>query len=248
MISYVWRTTGMGKRMVYVLAAALLVLAGCGKNEEMHIAESERTQAHVQTESGQEADEQPKASDSRQITLELLLNTEEADPKDFLYSELTDGTLQIVEYLGDSAIVVIPDEIEGKEISVISSYVFANDSSAAAVKMPDSVTKLENYAFSNNQVLEMVVCGKNLEEIGTGCFMQCGNLQYVDIGNSVIKIGECAFVICPKLNDIYLPESVAEIDYSAFENDSNPSFTIQGAAGSYAEEYARERGITFEAK
>lgn len=177
--------------------------------------------------------------------MEQLMSAEVASPEDFLYADLDDGTLHIVEYLGSSDIVVVPGEIEGKQVSTIDSYVFAQDCGVRAVKLPDSVRVIEDYAFGLNPTLEIVICGNGVEEIGTGSFMQCDNLQYVDIGNSVTKIGECAFVLNPKLTDIYLPESVEDIDYSAFENDSNSAFLLRGVSGSYAEEYAAWIGIPF---
>ena len=52
------------------------------------------------------------------------------DPASELFKsvELTDGTVMISEYLGDSETVVVPDKIMGKTVTVIGKNAFAEKS------------------------------------------------------------------------------------------------------------------------
>jgi hypothetical protein len=67
----------------------------------------------------------------------------------------------------------------------------------------------------------------------------------VTIPDSVTSIGNNAFTACYKLPEIIIPASVTTIGDYAFHNCSE--LTIKGAAGSYAETYAKENDIPFEA-
>ena len=59
-------------------------------------------------------------------------------------------------------------------------------------------------------------------------------------------IGQGAFSGCSSLTSVVILESETEIRYHAFEDC--PKLTIHAPAGSYAEEYAKEEVIPFEAK
>jgi hypothetical protein len=59
------------------------------------------------------------------------------------------------------------------------------------------------------------------------------------------SVGAFAFYVCRKLRKIRLPADLRRIGERAFSGRS-PDLTFAVAAGSYAEEYARENGIRFE--
>lgn len=127
------------KKTVSLLLAVAMVLslAACSKQAAEEIPEDTTEAVTTATESEATAP----------TLMQQLMATEPADPEDFLYTDLADGTLHILEYLGNSDIVVVPGEIEGKEVSMIDSYVFAQDCGVRAVKLPDSVKVIKNYAF-----------------------------------------------------------------------------------------------------
>ena len=58
-----------------------------------------------------------------------------------------------------------------------------------------------------------------------------------------LSIDSAAFADCESLRDVYLPASIEEIEDYAF--NGCPEFTVHGFAGTYAEEFAEEQGLTF---
>jgi len=89
---------------------------------------------------------------------------------------ITDGTVGIIRYNGDSANVVVPGIIDG---------------------MP--VTHIAPYAFYRNENLESVLISHGVESIGIGVFDGCTNLTYVEIPLTVKLVGNYAFADTPWL-------------------------------------------------
>ena len=98
------------------------------------------------------------------------------------------------------------------------------------VVIPDGVTRIGVNAFANSDLISIDTPN---------------SLTSVDIPDSVTSIGDWAFYGCSKLTEITIPESVTEIGKEVFKNC--PELTIKGAAGSYAETYAKKNKIPFEA-
>lgn len=93
-------------------------------------------------------------------------------------------------------------------------------SNLKSITIPSSASNLENGIFSNCYLLTDVVFSDGATKIGIGMFWGCDNLSNVTIPASVTSIGEDAFDLCDKM-------------------------TIHGAAGSYAETYAKANNIPF---
>ncbi|MBQ2788862.1 MAG: leucine-rich repeat protein [Thermoguttaceae bacterium] len=83
--------------------------------------------------------------------------------------------------------------------------------------------------------------GKPVVAIGDSAFERCFSLLSVTLPESLQTIGNLAFFGCSSLCSVSLPGD------DAFA-DSSSDLTLRGAAGSYAEKYARENGIRFEAR
>lgn len=79
--------------------------------------------------------------------------------------------------------------------------------------------------------------------IGDSAFSFCKNLLSITIPNTVSIIGGEAFYMCENLQSVTIPDSVTSISDSAF--DYCYQLTIHGAAGSYAERYAKQNNIPF---
>lgn len=100
------------------------------------------------------------------------------------------------------------------------------------VEMPDTVTYINYSAFSECSSLSNIHFSQNLQSIGNGAFYKCSNLKYVIIPRSVEYIGEYAF-------------GYEEYDSETKTGTLYDDFTIYGYAGTAAEIYANENGITF---
>ena len=117
-----------------------------------------------------------------------------------------------------------------------------------------TVTSIEREAFCNMTRIEYVKIPDTVKYIGRYAFYYCTNLVSVTIPNGVIYIDDNAFLNCPSLRYVAIPSSVTSIEYKAFgywydayedlEKKVN-DFTIIGAKGSAAENYAKENDFRF---
>ncbi|MDR1058104.1 MAG: leucine-rich repeat domain-containing protein [Treponema sp.] len=105
-------------------------------------------------------------------------------------------------YKGNAKDVVIPDLIQGKNVTAITDYAF------------------------EKKGLTSVVLPKNLKTIGKDAFKN-NNLTKVDIPEGVTKIGSSAF-FKNKLTEINLPGGVTEIETGAFSDNLLTGVTIPG--------------------
>lgn len=120
--------------------------------------------------------------------------------------------------------------------------------------IPDSVTNIGGSAFSHCQ-LDSIVIPDTITNITFYSFA-FSSLTSVTIPDSVTNIDYCAF-FWSKLSSIVIPAGVTSIvssafDYCPYYPDGAPEgapqvLTIYGESGSYAETYANENNIRFEA-
>ena len=101
---------------------------------------------------------------------------------------------------------------------------------------------------SEQIVVPGVVIGKPVE-LDVGCFSGESILQQVWLAEGVTIIRDVAFEECSNLRDIYLPASITEIAPTSFYvgDAPNRNLTIHAHSGSYAEQYAKENNIPFQA-
>ena len=110
-----------------------------------------------------------------------------------LTHELYDGTLEITEYVGNSATYVIPSEIDGKRVTQIGYDAFNDCTELTSITIPDGVTIIGNSAFSYCTSLETVTIPNSVTQIYTRAFYNCTSLKEVTIPASVTDIGDEAF-------------------------------------------------------
>ena len=79
--------------------------------------------------------------------------------------------------------------------------------------------------------------------VGNQAFEGCTSLQNVDFYSTVTTIGEKAFYGCTNLSRATIPDTVLTIQSDSFSNCS-PGLVIACDKGSYAETYAKSRGIS----
>ena len=110
-----------------------------------------------------------------------------------LTHELYDGTLEITEYVGNSATYVIPSEIDGKRVTQIGYDAFNDCTELTSITISDGVTIIGNSAFSDCTSLETVTIPNSVTQIYTRAFYNCTSLKEVTIPASVTDIGDEAF-------------------------------------------------------
>ncbi|MBO5896989.1 MAG: leucine-rich repeat domain-containing protein [Clostridia bacterium] len=174
----------------------------------------------------------------------------------------------ITKYNGSSALVMIPEKINGVSVTGIGDRCFA-DSSIKSVYIPGYVTYIGNKAFENCLYLQSVnfVDMKARVTIGTAAFQNCPSLTTVHLpaaklsdtvfGNCTAlssvsfaegteKIGMYCFSNCKALASVSIPESVnlENIGQDIFFGCDRGKLTVITPYGSDAETYAVNAGVT----
>ena len=178
---------------------------------------------------------------------------------------IKNGTL--IRYAGKSADVVVPDGVtcidfqafrgnpiirtvslpEG--VTVLKSFTFHQCLYLESIVLPHSLRSIEDYAFSACRSLKTVVIPEGVRTIGSRAFGECRLLTEVKLPSGLESIDEGAFSDCPELREIHIPTTVTSIGENAFQNIfGNQETVIHAPSGSYAEQYAKEHNIPFEAE
>lgn len=239
------------KKVIAMLLAVVLVLglAACGNGNGDATEPKKTTSGNEQSTDNQTEGTTGTPVASGDVTLDKVLNANESPESDFEILDYGNGIVELTKYLGDDEIVVIPSTVNGKEITQIGAYVFANDyhPNTKAVRLSDSVKVVNQGAFGLNETLEIFVAGSGLEEIGDGAFQSCTKLSEVVLNDGLVKLSSACFSDCIMLLSLEIPSSVTDIHMLAFYPCAD-GFTIVGMAGSAAEQHATSEGINFKAQ
>lgn len=68
--------------------------------------------------------------------------------EDFEWLVLTNGTVKITYYDGEDEEIVIPAEVDGKRVTEIGKYAFADCTEITSITIPDTVTAIADGAFA----------------------------------------------------------------------------------------------------
>lgn len=169
------------------------------------------------------------------VATDASISGEEVSIEDFRTQINNDGTIEIDLYTGHASTVVIPDTINGKEVTQIGG--FANHDELTAVVIPDTVKEISSSAFMNCFNLASVQMGANVEKIGSYAFDGC--FETIDFPDTLVKIGECAFNGI-SLNEVNFPENFESLGLGAFARIDITTLTIPGSL-KVIEEQAFER-------
>lgn len=150
---------------------------------------------------------------------------------------LEDGTKEVVEFLNKEATeAVLPEGV-----THIGHGAFYDCKSLTTITLPESLTSMGDAAFCGCSSLTGIMIPDGVTSIGTMTFCYCESLFDVMIPDSVTSIGDRAFYQCDSLTSVTIPNSVTSIEKSAFEKHT--SFIV--TPGSYAEEYAKDKELSY---
>ena len=148
---------------------------------------------------------------------------------DFEYGVLDDGTVEITDYNGSAGAVDIPEKIDGRSVTSISSYAFWSCTSLTSITIPNSVTSIGGWAFEWCKNLTSITIPDSVTEIGSGAFESCTSLTVINVAtgnknfvliNGVLYNKNKTKLICypagKKDKSYSILDSVTEIGDSAF--------------------------------
>lgn len=129
--------------------------------------------------------------------------------EDFEY-EINGSEVTITKYVGDDSDVYIPDYIEGRRVTKIGQFAFAdgsiyycnNNETLESVRLSAFLETIGSSAFRQCKSLEKVVFPQSLNEIGGGAFYESGVNEIVFGGNVILQ--GYAFSYCKNLETITL--------------------------------------------
>ncbi len=151
------------------------------------------------------------------VTGKQVFEPQEAAEESLFTTETVDGfNVAITGYLGDRAVVAIPEFIDGKNVQVIAADAFRDNTGLTAVILPKGLTTVENSAFYGCSALEYVGFNDELTVIEGSAFSGCSSLTGVDLPNSLAEIKNHAFYNCVALEDVVMSMSLRGIYGYAF--------------------------------
>ena len=158
--------------------------------------------------------------DDSSVSADELSNVSVSDTRFFVKMNKK-GSLVVTDYTGTDKELSIPAAIDKYAVVTIGTEAFKDCTKLEKVIIPSSVTDIQSNAF-----------------------VGCTALKEVVIPEGVTSIRTHVFGGCTALKEITLPASLTNISPFAFE-DTVKGFTIKGKAGSYAESFAKNKGIKF---
>lgn len=134
-----------------------------------------------------------------------------------------------------------------KNLTELSDKAFFN-SGIESIRIPAGVTDIVDSCFENCPSLETVTFSKGLKTLGENAFKSCISLKTVVLPDGLESLGGSTFVGCINLESVTIPASCTTfVDDEIFKDCDLTKLTIKGEAGSAAQTYAENNGITFEA-
>lgn len=240
----------MKKRILILGMILVMTTAGCGQS---NVGSKDIRKDTVSKENGDskedslkstqkedKADDKVEYKSADQITMDDLICHDVTPVEYFEYSEDVESGLAVINsYIGDDPIVVIPDMINGNKV-IGFDRAFANNEKVVAVKIGNYVKEVSQYAFVNCEKLKYIIFGDSVELLGGGNFVNT-DIEEIILNEGLLRIGSNDHDDCvlPPGHEVSLriPESVTEMHIVGFN--------LIVKSGSYAEEYAKEKNISY---
>ena len=115
---------------------------------------------------------------------------------------------------------VVIETKNGKGVTTIGDFAFANCTKLKQMQMPDTVSEIGKSLFFGCSSLENVKISKNITEIAYQMFHTCSLLTEIEVPEGVTIIEAGAFNGCKNLNKITLPSTLQEIVANSFASCS----------------------------
>ena len=153
-------------------------------------------------------------------------------------TEITSGAFD-----GCSALeeLVLPEKLKSIGVSA-----FKGCSRLTTITIPKSVTKIGSHFAANCIALRELHLSDKIREIPYNILDGCVNLEELYLPEKCRIINNFAFAGLMNLKRLHIPGSTDKIGYDAIVDC--PELTIYAPSGSYAEQYAKDHNLPFEAE
>jgi hypothetical protein len=129
----------------------------------------------------------------------------------FLYTTAAFG-ISITGTIGESGVVTVPSQIDGKAVVSISASAFRSPGITAVI-LPSTITYVESQAFKDCTQLEKIRIPNSVTDIGFGLFQGCNLLTNIVFGSGLKSIPVTSF-----------PPGLIEIGVDA----ASPNYSTEG--------------------
>jgi Leucine-rich repeat (LRR) protein len=191
--------------------------------------------------------------------------TYSSDPSYFSYMKAYDGVFIINGYTGPGGDIIVPNTLDGNEISAIGVGAFKENTTITSIVLPSGLKRIEGFSFYGCTGLKDIVIPEGVTKINASTFTFSG-IESITLPDSLTSLSEFAFVSCFNLKSIIIPEGVANFADTTFSGCSaltNITFkndkacngndaialpigaVITGKVPSYAQTYATRFNRTF---
>lgn len=109
---------------------------------------------------------------------------------------------RVVGLAEDIGEVMVPEQVEGRPVTVVAKGAFRNAATVRKVTLPRTVTLLGANAFENCSSLTNVELPSDLETINASVFLNCARLETVRLPAALERIASQAFSGCTSLRDL----------------------------------------------
>ncbi len=127
----------------------------------------------------------------------------------------------------------------------VGSQAFYDCDALTSLTLSDGITQIGSSLCYGCDALTDIKFGKYITEIPDSAFRKCAALQSVTLPRFCKTVAANAFAEDTKLTEAYVPVSVSSIQSNSFSYPKK--MTMYGKDGSYAQEYASNRKMTFSA-
>lgn len=94
------------------------------------------------------------------------------------------GIAKLVKYEGNARNVVLPNDVDGKPLSVIGAKAFLSCREVERLVLPDGIKRIEDWAFAHMKKLQEIVMPAKQIVFGKKVFLGCHNLKQVNFSGA----------------------------------------------------------------
>ena len=141
---------------------------------------------------------------------------EEQTAGEFSYSVQND-TITITKYNGSAASVSVPAELDGKPVTALGRYCFADNETLQTISLPNSLLTIDDQAFAGCINLQSFTMPDSVTSIGTGILQNCTNLKEATLSKQLTFLEDNTF-LSTSLEAIEIPDGVTNIGRLCFKN------------------------------